>query len=211
MEHGEPLAACASLLEQAPRGRLRYFDRATVLLGFPHVQYAMLPWQDGLFSQADWRGFARATVSQQTGLDPLAWQVQVAEAGFGQARLAVASPLELLGDLRALFNLKGLSLAACLPLLTHTLAHYRPQLPDECVLAVPENDALGCLYLQQGQVSQVCLMQTAAEANLRDSLDAMQLLMEQPDTRTFVATPKPVSPPAHWLGLPHPWLLDPAP
>ena len=99
MEHGEPLAACASLLEQAPRGRLRYFDRATVLLGFPHVQYAMLPWQDGLFSQADWRGFARATVSQQTGLDPLAWQVQVAEAGFGQARLAVASPLELLGDL----------------------------------------------------------------------------------------------------------------
>lgn len=208
---GESLAACANLLEQAPRGRLRYLDRATVLLGFPHVHYWMLPWQDGLFSQADWQGFAQATLSQQTGSDPLTWQLLVADGGFGEARLAVATPLGLLEDLRALFKLKGLPLAACSPLLTSTWAHYWPQLRGDCVLAVPEPDALGCLYLQQGRISQVCLVQTAPLAPLRDSLLTVQLLTEQPDTHTFVATPEPVSPPEHWLGPPHSWLLEPSP
>jgi len=208
---GEPLAACASLLAQAPRGRLRYLDRISVLLGFPHVHYWMLAWQPGLFSQADWQGFAQATFNQQTGIDPVAWQVQVADAGFGQPRLAVATPLDLLADLRALFKLKALPLAACTPLLTTTLAHYRAQLPADCVLAVPEPNALGCLYVQQGVISQVCLMQTAPQASLSDGLFSAQLLTEQPQAPTFVVTPRPVADAGHWLGPAHPWLLEPNP
>ena len=80
---GEPLAACADLLEQAPRGPVRFLDRATLLLGFPHVHYLMLPWQTGLYSRDDWQGFAEATFSQHVGLDPQVWQVQLSSMGRG--------------------------------------------------------------------------------------------------------------------------------
>lgn len=152
-QDGDPLGACATLLEQVPRGRLRYLDRVTVLLGFPHAHYWMLPWQAGLYSQADWQGYARASFNQQTGLDPLPWQVQVASAGFGHSRLAVATPLDLLEDLRTLFKLKAMPLDTCAPLLTAALQHYAKQLPGDCVLAVPETSALGCVHAARGSQS----------------------------------------------------------
>ncbi|WP_241511482.1 hypothetical protein [Pseudomonas jessenii] len=210
-QDGEPLGACAALLERAPRGRLRYLDRVTLLLGFPHVHYWMLPWQAGLYSQADWQGYARASLSQQTGIDPTLWQVQVAPPGFGQSCLAVATPLDLLEDLRILFKLKALPFSACVPLLTATLQHYGKQLRGDCVLAVPETSALGCVYLQQGKVSQVCLIHTAPDSLLSNNLFTANLLVEQHPPTTFVATPRPVEPPEHWLGPPHPWLMEPAP
>ena len=107
---GDPLTACAELLEQVPRGPVRFLDRATLLLGFPYVHYLMLPWQTGLYSSDDWQGFAEATFSQQAGLDLPAWQVQLADGAFGQQRLAVATPRDLLHDLRDLFKLHHLPL-----------------------------------------------------------------------------------------------------
>jgi hypothetical protein len=210
-QDGDPLGACATLLEQVPKGRLRYLDRVTVLLGFPHAHYWMLPWQAGLYSQADWQGYARASFNQQTGLDPLPWQVQVASAGFGHSRLAVATPLDLLEDLRTLFKLKAMPLDTCAPLLTAALQHYAKQLPGDCVLAVPETSALGCVYMQHGAVSQVCLIHTAPDSLLSDNLFTANLLVEQHAPATFVATHRPIAPPEHWLGPPHPWLLEPAP
>lgn len=208
---GEPLSACATLLEQAPRGRLRYLDRVTVLLGFPHVHYWMLPWQSGLYNQADWQGYARASFNQQTGLDPQPWQVQVACAGYGRSRLAVATPLDLLEDLRALFKLNGLPLGTCTPLLTAALKYYGNQLPGDCVLAVPEASALGCVYMHQGTISQVCVMHTAPDSLLSDNLFTADLLVEQHAPATFVAAAHAVGPPEHWLGPPHPWLMEPSP
>ncbi len=53
-ERGDPLEACATLLERAPHGRLGYLERVTLLLGFPHVHYQILPWQEGLYRTRDW-------------------------------------------------------------------------------------------------------------------------------------------------------------
>ncbi|WP_236692120.1 hypothetical protein [Pseudomonas fildesensis] len=205
--HGEPLGACAELLEQAPRGRVRFLDRATVLLGFPHVHYLMLPWQTGLCSADDWQGFAEATFSQQASIDAEQWQIQVANSTFGHARLAVATPRDLLRDLRDLFKLHRLPLVTCTPLLTAVAQQYWRQLPDDCVLALPETEGLSCLYLQQGVADQVCVLQTQPGSALNDNLFTADLLVERhaPNTRVVANSPA-----GHWLGPLHPWLQEPS-
>lgn len=200
---GEPLEACAALLEQAPRGRVRRLDRATVLLGFPHVNYLMLAWQNGLYSAADWQGFAEATFSQQAGIDTERWQVQLADSPFGQARLAVATPRELLQDLRGLFTLHRLRLVSCTPLLTAVAQRYWHQLPDDCVLAVPEADSLSCLYRQCGVLEQVCGIPTPRGSSLHDNLFTADLLAERHARVTRVVTNTAAD---NRLGPLHPWL-----
>ena len=202
---GEPLGACAELLEQAPRGRVGFLDRATVLLGFPHVHYLMLPWQTGLYSSDDWQGFAEATFSQQAGLDLPAWQVQLADGAFGQQRLAVATPRDLLYDLRDLFKLHHLPLVTCEPLLTAVARRYWRHLPDDCVLAVPESSGLSCLYRRQGAPSQVCVLPTRPDSHLSDNLFTADLLAQRSAPATLIVANRPVTP---WLGPLHPWLED---
>lgn len=200
---GEPLSACAALLEQAPRGRLRFLDRATVLLGFPHVHYLMLAWQDGLYSQADWQAFAEATFSQQAGLDAEHWHIQVASSRFGQRRLAVAAPREWLHDLRELFKLHRLPLVTCSPLLTSVAQRYWQRLPDDCVLAVPEADSLSCLYRQHGVIDQVCVIPTHPDSDLSDNLFTADLLVERRAPATVVVANTLAE---NRLGPLHPWL-----
>lgn len=202
---GEPLSACAALLEQAPRGRLRFLDRATVLLGFPHVHYLMLAWQTGLYSQADWQNFAEATFHQQAGIDAERWQVQVANSVFGQPRLAVATPKDLLQDLRELFKLHRLPLLTCTPLLTAVAQQYWRQLPDDCVLAVPESEGLSCLYRQQGIPHQVCVLPTHPGSALSDNLFTADVLAQQQAPVTLIVANRRTE---DWLGPLHPWLEE---
>jgi len=207
-QDGNPLAACADLLQQAPRGRVGFLDRATVLLGAPHVHYLMLPWQTGLYSQADWQGFAEALFSQQAGMDAEHWQVQVANGVFGEQRLAVATPRELLHDLRDLFKLSRLPLVTCSPTLTAIARQYWRQLPDDCVLAVPESANLSCLYRRQGKLDQVCVITTQPGGALSDNLFTADLLAERHTDTTLVVSNTSTQ---HRLGPVHPWLEELSP
>lgn len=204
-QNGEPLGACAHVLEQAPRGRVRFLDRATVLLGFPHVHYLMLPWQPGLISPSDWQGFAQASFELQAGFDPERWQVQIASSGFGYDRLAVAVSRELLHDLRELFKLHRLPLITCTPLLTAVAQQYWRKLPDDCVLAVPESESLSCLYRQHGALHQVCVLPTQPGSDLSDNLFTADLLAQEHAPITLVVANRPTQ---SRLGPLHPWLED---
>ncbi|MDB1108015.1 hypothetical protein [Pseudomonas extremaustralis] len=204
---GDPLTACAELLEQVPRGPVRFLDRATLLLGFPYVHYLMLPWQTGLYSSDDWQGFAEATFSQQAGLDLPAWQVQLADGAFGQQRLAVATPRDLLHDLRDLFKLHHLPLVTCEPLLTAVARRYWRHLPDDCVLAVPEAEGLSCLYRQHGVLDQVCAIPTQPDSALNDNLFTAGLLVERAALPLRVVANTPTD---ERLGPLHPWLEEPS-
>lgn len=205
-QNGEPLAACAQLLDQAPRGRVRFLDRASVLLGFPHVHYLMLPWQTGLYRQADWQGLAEAAFSQQANISAEHWQVQIASSAFGHDRLAVAIPRELLQDLRDLFKLARLPLLTCTPLLTAVAQRYWRYLPENCVLAVPEPHALSCLYRQRGATAQVCVLPTQPDSQLSDNLFTADLLAQRSAPARLIVANRPVAP---WLGPLHPWLVAP--
>ena len=183
----------------------------SVLLGFPHVHYLMLPWQDGLYSPDDWQGFARATFLQDAGVDPAQCQVQIASAPFGAARLAVATPLELLRALRLLFRAQHLPLGACLPLLTATAQRYWQQLPADGVLAVPEASALSCLYLHGGEATQACALRVAPGTPLHSSLFAAAVLSAENPAAVVVAGPRPpTASDGHWLGPLPPWMQEDA-
>ena len=203
---GEPLSACAELLEQAPRGRVRFLDRATVLLGFPHVHYLVLPWQAGLNSPADWQGLAHAAFNQQTAIDPEQWHVQLANGTFGHERLAVAISRELLHDLRELFKLHRLPLVSCTPLLTAVAQQYWRTLPDDCVLAVLESASLSCLYRQHGALHQVCVLPTQPGSDLSDNLFTADLLAQEHAPTTLIVANGPAE---SRLGPLHPWLEEP--
>lgn len=203
--NGEPLTACAELLEQAPRGRVGLLDRATVLLGFPHVHYLMLAWQPGLYSADDWQGFAEAMFNQHAGIDPELWQIHVADSAFGHERLGVAMQRALLQDLRELFKLRRLPLVTCTPLLTAVAQRYWRQLPADCVLVVPETESLSCLYRQQGVIDQVCVIPTPPGSTLSDNLFTADLLVERHAAATLVVTNTPTE---HRLGPVHPWLEE---
>ncbi|WP_285428054.1 hypothetical protein [Pseudomonas sp. lyk4-R2A-8] len=202
---GAPLAACAELLEQAPRGRVKFLDRATVLLGFPHVHYLMLPWHPELYSAQDWQGFAEATFGQQANIDAERWQVQVADSPFGQPRLAVATPRDVLQDLRELFTLNRLPLVTCAPVLTAVARQYWRHLPDDCVVAVPEAGSLSCLYRHHGMIDQVCVIPTLPGSTLNDNLFTADLLVERHASATRVVSNAPVD---NRLGPVHPWLEE---
>lgn len=211
-ETGEPLAACAALLDEVPRAALPYLDRATLVLGYPHVQYLMLPWQENLYSPADWKGFAAALFSQQLSLDPEEWQLEIDHAPFNAPRLAVALSKTLLDDLRALFKAKRFHVQRCTSVLTFALQRYWHEVPPDAVLAVPHGHTLSCGFVHEGRLAQVCALEVAPEAPLRDSLIAMDILAGDRGQHTLVVAAHdgfmqpPTAQPWRWLGPLHPWL-----
>lgn len=211
---GAPLAACVTLLDQVPRAAVRYLDRVTLVLGFPYVHYLILPWQEDLYSPADWQGFAQALFSQQSSIDPEQWQLGIAHAPFGAQRLAVAVSKNLLQDVRALFKAKHFVLQSCHPSLTFALQRYWQDLPGDYVFAVPQTNALSCLFVHQGMPTHVCALHVRADALLRDSLIAVDILSGDHAQETLVVATsneflqQPSTQPWRWLGPLHPWLVE---
>ncbi|WP_232434397.1 hypothetical protein [Pseudomonas asplenii] len=210
-EHGEALGAVASLLERAPRSRLGYLERARLLLGYPHVHYQLLPWQEGLYSDLDWQGFALALFSQQGDLDPGRWQVAVDPAPFGQPRLAAAVSRDWLDALKALLRAHRLPLGGCTPLLVDALRRHWRQLPPDYRFAVHEAAAVSCLFGRQGRMEQVCVLSVAQRTALPEALLRIDVLcdVEERDTLIVAPGPDPASP-WRWLGPLHPWLAEQA-
>ncbi|MGY2182003.1 hypothetical protein [Pseudomonas agarici] len=214
-ERGDPLTACAALLEQAPHGRLGYLERVTLLLGFPHVHYRVLPWQEGLYSPLDWQDFALALFSQHNDLDSAQWQVAIDPAPFGCARLAAAVDKELMESLTTLFRARHLPIQRCVPLLIDALQRHWRQLPQDYRFAVREPDALGCVFAHQGRPAQVCVVPLSQQTDLADALLMVDVLCDEQEQQTLVVAAKaPFEPsasrPWHWLGPLHPWLAEQA-
>lgn len=214
-ESGEPLAACATLLEQAPHGRLGYLERVTLLLGFPHVHYQVLPWQEGLYAPLDWQGFALALFSQHNDLDPGQWQVAVDPAPFGRVRLAAAVNTTLVTSLKALFQARYLPIRRCAPLLTDALQRHWHDLPPDCRFAVREPGALACLFAHQGWPAQVCMLPLAPQTALSDALLMADVLCDEQAPQTLVVAAEDARAPSanlpwRWLGPLHPWFAEQA-
>ncbi|QXI31658.1 hypothetical protein HU752_030200 [Pseudomonas vanderleydeniana] len=211
-ERGEALEAIATLLERAPRSRLGYLERVDLLLGYPHVHYLLLPWQEGLYSDLDWQGFAMALFGQHHDLDPTRWQVAVDPAPFGQARLAAAVGKELLEALQALLRARRLPIGSCRPLLVDALRRHWRQLPADYRFVVREADAVSCLLGQQGLLEQVCVLPVAPRAALSEALLMVEVLCDVAERQTLVVAPRQErDSPSHWLGSLHPWLAEPTP
>ncbi|MGY2226618.1 hypothetical protein ACW9IK_28320 [Pseudomonas gingeri] len=214
-ERGDPLAACAALLERAPHGRVSYLERATLLLGFPHVHYRVLPWQEGLYSPLDWQGFAMALFSQHNDLDPAQWQVSIDPAPFGRVRLAAAVNTELMESLKALFQARHLPIRRCAPLLIDALQRHWPGLPEDYRFAVREPGALSCVFAHQGWPAQLCVLPLNPQTPLSDALLMADVLCDEQEQQTLVVAVESAFEPSttmpwRWLGPLHPWLAEQA-
>ncbi|WP_397459721.1 hypothetical protein AB3464_14095 [Pseudomonas asplenii] len=214
-ERGDPLEACATLLERAPHGRLGYLERVTLLLGFPHVHYQILPWQEGLYRTRDWQDFALALLRQHHDLDLEQWQVSIDPAPFGRERLAAAVDKALMASLESLFRARHLPIRHCAPLLLDALQRHWRQLPRDCRFAVREPTALGCVFAHQGWPAQVCVLPLNRQTSLADALLMADVLCDEPEQPTLVVAAEPAleassALPWHWLGPLHPWLAEQA-
>lgn len=208
---GEVLETCAALLKQAPRGRLRRLDRATVLFGFPHVAYADLPWTDGLYSEADWQAYARAVLTERLGLRFDGAKAVIEHAGFGKPRLVAAVQGELCEGLRKLLAASGMRLRHVMPLAMAAARHYWWQLPRDGVLAVPESHALTCFFRQADAWQGACSLRVSEQARLGANLLTAQLLSGSTTETVLVADHHAgyeldAQPPVlRWLGRGHVW------
>lgn len=214
-----PLFAVADLFERTPRGRLKRADKLTVLLGYPYVKHAVLPWQTGLTNSADWQRYANAVFDAQDGVANPQRQVVVDPAPFGQPRLAAAADAALIEGLQTLARLHKLRLVSCTSLLTAAVQRHWNLLEDDCVLSLPQPEALECLFRKRGAWLGVCGMAVAPDAELAASVAAAAML-----SRATVATestvpllavtpflsvpghPQEQKHPVRWLGPAHPWL-----
>jgi hypothetical protein len=218
-EPADPLLAAADLFEQTPRGRIKRADKLTVLLGYPYVKHTVLPWQAGLSESTDWQSYANAVFDAQDGAVNLRRQVVVDPAPFGQPRLAAAADATLIEGLQALARLHKLRLASCMSLLTAAVQQHWDLLEDDCVLSLPQPDALECLFRKQGAWQGVCGIPVAPDAELVDSVAAATMrnkatVATESTVPLLVATPF-LSALGHaqdkihsvrWLGPAHPWL-----
>lgn len=212
----DPLSAAADLFERTPRGRIKFADKLTVLLGYPYVRHAVLPWRAGLARTADWQGYANAVFDEQDGSAYPGRQVVVDPAPSGQPRLAAATDAALVQGLQALAKMHGLRLVSCMSLLTAAVQRHWDMLEDDCVLSLPQHDALECLFRKQGIWQGVCGMPVARDAALVDCIAAAALLARAGDDAgpVLAVTPFSSSPrqaqdsssSVRWLAAAHPWL-----
>ncbi|WP_211464371.1 hypothetical protein [Collimonas silvisoli] len=217
----DPLPAAADIFKHAPRGRLKMADKLTVLLGYPYVRHMVLPWRAALTKTSEWEGYASAKFYEQYGGDNSSRKIVVDTAGFGQPRLAAATDAVLVEGLLALAAQHKLRLASCMSLLTAAARSHWDMLEDNCVLSLPQQDSMECLFRKQGMWQGVGGMPTLPDTALADNVAVAALLAKADgfvasESLVLAVTPFPgnlLQTPEHapnirWLDAAHPWLAD---
>lgn len=216
------LSAAADIFKRAPRGRFKMADKLTVLLGYPYVRHMVLPWRAALAKTSDWQGYASAKFYEQYGGDNSSRKVVVSTAGFGQPRLAAATDTVLFEGLQALADKHKLRLVSCMSLLTAAVQSHWDVLEDDCVLSLPQQDSLECLFRRKGMWQGVCAMPTLPDATLVDNVAAAAVSVKAAGfaanaSLVLAVTPFPgnlpqqrdYAPNIRWLDAAHAWLEDP--
>ncbi|MGY6237749.1 hypothetical protein ACW910_09530 (plasmid) [Burkholderia ambifaria] len=102
---GLPAEALAQVLGGLPKARLPMRNRVHVVVGHPWTHGVVLPWQDGLVSDAAWDAYARALFAARAQRGAL--RIRIEAGPRGRARLAVAACDTLLAALAAVTRAAG--------------------------------------------------------------------------------------------------------
>ncbi|UXY16812.1 hypothetical protein N8I74_07275 [Chitiniphilus purpureus] len=157
------------LLGDAPRGRIGQLDSLQLLLGSTWVRYAVLPWQDDLYKDTDWEGYARVVLARHFGVSVETWRIRVAPAGYGKPRIASAVDQGFYQTLVELARARKLRLNGITPLLTSAINQHRGKLKGrEFGLVLLESEHATCAFHRagawQGVVTLANTMREEAEA-----------------------------------------------
>lgn len=117
-----PLTA---LEQQAPALGLR---RVRIILSNQLLRYTVLPWQVGVYSEADWRALAAHQFRQQYGTAAEGWELRVSLQGYGQPAVACALDTGLSAQLTAIARSAGWTLLGIEPALMAVFNRHRARL-----------------------------------------------------------------------------------
>ncbi|WP_269532476.1 hypothetical protein [Chitinimonas sp. BJYL2] len=196
-----PAAAASALLAATPRGRWR--AGVELVLGSPWVRYQLLPWQEGVHTDAEWADYARALMRPQFGTATDGWRVRVADAPYGAVRLAAAVDESLCVSLAEAVVARGQKLASIEPALMQVYNRHRRTLRHtEFALLVLEDSLLTCAVASAGDWRGVVSLPLAGDlaATLRQAGGLLSIGM--PEISYLAATRRPAQLPAQcqWLG-----------
>lgn len=145
---GRPVECLDAWLKALPKHRWSNLNRMDLVVGHPWSWVTVLPWQEGIYTEAAWEGYARACLGAPVRHGR--WAVRVADAGHGQARLAVALDAEFLDAVNAVCKTAKWQLVRVRDVLTHCLDH-QPVLKktaDACVL-LTQRQVVTCVFREQ--------------------------------------------------------------
>ena len=123
------------LEQQAPALGLR---RVRILLSNQLLRYTVLPWQVGVYSEADWQALAAHQFRQQYGTAAEGWDLRVSLQGYAQPAVACALDAGLIAQLTAIARSAGWTLLSIEPALMAVFNRHRARLAqaDQWLLIV---------------------------------------------------------------------------
>ncbi|WP_255989779.1 hypothetical protein [Chitinolyticbacter albus] len=182
------------LLADAPRTPFKQ-DRLQLLLGGNWARYAVLPWQDNLHNDNDWRGYASVIFAKQFAVPVENWRIRVAPGPYGLPRLAAAVDEGFFQTLAELARSSRIKLAGATPLLTSAInLHQRKLKGREFAFLLLEADHATCAFYHgnawHGVVTLPNTMRDEAEAYALTALvrDAAMLAGQTLPDQVYIAS-----------------------
>ncbi|MGU3781975.1 hypothetical protein [Burkholderia metallica] len=176
---GQPAEALAQVLAGLPKARVPMLNRVQVIVGHPWSHGVVLPWQDGLVSDAAWDGYARALFAARAQRGAL--RIRVEAGPHGRARLAVAVCDTLLDTLAAVCRAAGRRLVGARDALSASLdAHAGRVGGDDFRYALLQPRVVTCVFRRAGEWADVVTLPRAGGRRLDDWFAAAALMAGQP-------------------------------
>ncbi|VWB88546.1 hypothetical protein [Burkholderia stagnalis] len=176
---GLPAEALAQVLGGLQRARLPMQNRVHVVAGHPWTHGVVLPWQDGLVSNAAWDGYARALFAARAQRGAL--RIRIEAGRHGRARLAVAACDALLASLAQACRATGWRLASVRDALSASLERHAGRLGGgDYRYALLEPRVVTCVFRRAGEWADVVTLPRMGGRRLDDWFAAAALMAGQP-------------------------------
>lgn len=137
---------------------------ATVILSNHFVRFLVLPWNEAWLSDGEKMALVQHRFDEVYGENGEHWDYRLSEGGFGAPSIASAIPLELLCQLKTIFNASALRLISVQPYLMTAFNACRSELAKEdgwFVLAERDTFCIG--LVESGQWSSIRLRRVTVD------------------------------------------------
>ncbi|NOT15747.1 MAG: hypothetical protein HOP21_09285 [Methylotenera sp.] len=137
-------ALLQNLVELLPELSLKH---VRFVISHYFVRQAVLPWQEGVFSQQDWQGLGEHHFRQAFGAVCDDWQVQVALQGYGKPALACAMDHALTMQLASIATQFNLHIHGIEPALMTVFNRYQAEITTcDCLLIAEPHHLLLAMF-----------------------------------------------------------------
>ncbi|MCA8275641.1 hypothetical protein LGN17_24480 [Burkholderia sp. AU30280] len=175
---GRPADALARVLAGLPKARLPMCNRMHVIVGHPWSHGVVLPWQEGLVSDAAWEAYARMLFAARAQRGAL--RILIEDERRGRTRLAVAACDALLTALVDASRAAGWRIASFRDALSASLDAHAARLGgDDFSFALRQPHVVTCIFRRSGEWRDVVTLPHAGE-RADDWFAAAALIAGQP-------------------------------